>query len=208
LHRETGDVNPGDGPNAQKTWVNARIHITPSATNRVGAPHTFTVLLEKDLGNGTFVPAAGEHVDVTLTDGNGATHTAPTGTCTAAGANTDANGQCTITFSSPTTGTVTGHATSTLSVGASAPFTVQTNGVAPNGPDAVKTYVDAKISIAPSATNEVNAPHTFVVTLLKDTGTGSFVPAAGEHVTVTLTDSNGAAHTAPTGPCTPAGPTP
>ena len=49
--------------------MNARIHITPNATNVVGQAHTFTVLLEKDTGNPTgFVPAAGEHVDVTLTD--------------------------------------------------------------------------------------------------------------------------------------------
>src|SRR5262249_4583857 len=153
---------------------------------------------------GTFVPATGEHVDVTLTPA-GATVVNPTGTCLNAGANTDVNGRCTITFTSNTTGTVTGHATSTLSVGGSAAFTVQTNGLAPNGPDAVKTFVNAKISITPSATNEVNAPHTFTVTLLKDTGTGSFVPAAGEHVDVSLTDSNGAAHTAPTGSCTTAG---
>src|SRR6202008_3672187 len=92
--------------------------ITPDATNRVNQPHTFTVTLEKDAGDGAgFVPAAGEHVDVTLTNSNGASHTAPTGSCTTAGANTDANGQCTITFSSPTGGKVTGHATSTLSVG-------------------------------------------------------------------------------------------
>ena len=45
-----------------------------------------------------FVPAAGEHVDVTLTPANGATVVNPTGTCLTAGANTDANGQCSITF--------------------------------------------------------------------------------------------------------------
>src|SRR5262249_58506843 len=113
---------------------------------------------------------------------SGASVGRPDGSCLNRGANTDANGQCTITFSSSSTGTVTGHATSTLSdLGTPVPFTVQTDGVAPNGPDAVKTYVDAKISIAPNATNEVNAPHTFTVTLLKDTGDGNgFVPAAGE----------------------------
>ena len=69
---------------------------------------------------------------VTLTDANGAVHTAPTGSCTTAGANTDANGQCTITFTSNSAGTVTGHATSILSVGGSASFTIATNGTAPN----------------------------------------------------------------------------
>ena len=145
----------------------------------------------KDLGDGAgFVAAPGEHVDVTLTDGNGATHTAPTGTCTNAGPNTDAAGQCTITFTSNSTGTVTGHASSTLSVAGSAPFTVETDGVAPNSGNAVKTFVNARISITPNATNEVGQPHTFTVTLEKDIGDGhGFVPAAGETVTVTLTGS-------------------
>jgi hypothetical protein len=196
----------GNSSDAVKTYVNAKIAIAPSATNRVGQPHTFTVTLSKDIGDGNgFVPAAGEHVDVTLTDGNGASHTPPTGSCTNAGANTNAAGQCTITFSSPTTGTVTGHATSTLSVGGVS-ITVATDGVAPNSGDAVKTYVDATISIAPSATNEVGKSHTFTVTLSKDVGDGAgFVAAAGEHVDVTLTDSNGASHTPPTGSCTNAG---
>ena len=73
--------------------------------------------LLKDIGDGNgFVAAAGEHVDVTLTDSNGAAHTAATGTCTNAGANTDANGQCTITFTSPSTGKVTAHASASLSI--------------------------------------------------------------------------------------------
>jgi hypothetical protein len=192
---------------SQAAIVTAKISIAPDATNRVGASHTFTVTLQKDLGlGGGFVAAAGEHVDVTLTDSNGATHSAPTGTCTNAGANTDANGQCTITFTSPTTGQVTGHASSTLSVSGSVSFTVETNGVAPNSADAVKTFVDAKIAIAPDATNEVGHSHTFTVTLDKDLGNGGgFVPAAGEHVDVTLTDSDGAVHSAPTGTCTNAG---
>ena len=99
-----------------------------------------------------------------LLDSLGAAHTAPTGTCTAAGANTNASGQCTITFTSNSTGKVTGHASSTLSVTGSAAFTVQTDGQSPNSGDAVKTFVNARISIAPNATNEVGAPHTFTVT--------------------------------------------
>ena len=44
----------------------------------------------------------------------------------------------------------------------------------------MKTWVNAKISIAPDATNQVGQPHTFMVTLMKDTGTARFVAAAGE----------------------------
>ena len=61
--------------------------------------------LEKDLGDGAgFVPAAGEHVDFTLTDAEGAAHTAADRDLHDAGANTNAAGQCTITFTSPTDG--------------------------------------------------------------------------------------------------------
>src|SRR5262249_3932163 len=111
----------GNSGNANKVWVAARIFIAPGATNEIGQPHTFTVTLEKDSGGG-FGPAAGEHVDVTLTPANGATlPNLPTGSCTNAGANTNASGQCTITFVSPTAGTVTGHATATLTIGGKTP---------------------------------------------------------------------------------------
>ena len=173
LIRNTDGTGANSGP-ATKRFVNARISITPSATNRVGAPHTFTVTLEKDTGDGAgFQPAAGEHVDVTLTDTNGAVHTAPTGSCTTAGPNTNASGQCTITFTSNSTGKVTGHATATLSVAGSAPFTVQTDGVSPNSGDAVKTFVDARIHITPTATNRVGQPHTFTAFLEKNLGNGA-----------------------------------
>ena len=183
--------------------VGAKITIAPDATNEVGAPHTFTVTLQKDVGAG-FVPAAGEHVDVTLTDSNGAAHTAPTGTCTNAGANTDAAGQCTITFSSPTAGKVTGHATSTLSVNGS-PITVATDGVAPNSGDAVKTFVDANIQITPPlATNPVGTNHVFTGHVNVNSGTGGFVNAPdGTQISFTIDSGPGAFTTA--NPCTTAG---
>jgi hypothetical protein len=210
LTRSTNGQAFNSGP-ATKTWVDAKIAISPlTATNRVGDPHTFTVTLMKDLGDGNgFVAAANEHVDFTLTDSFGASHSAATGTCTGAGANTNASGQCTITFTSNSTGKVTAHASSTLSLGSPATSVhVETDGVAPNSGNGVKTFVNAKISIAPTpATNRVGDPHTFTVTLMKDLGDGGgFVAAGGEHVDVTLTDSNGATHSAPTGSCTTAGP--
>jgi hypothetical protein len=192
LTRHANGTAANSGP-ATKRWVNAKITIAPDDTNQVGQSHTFMVTLWKDTGAGIFVPAPGEHVDVALTPSLGATVVDPTGTCVAAGTNTDANGQCSITFTSNTTGRVTAHATSTLSVAGSAPFTVQTDGLILNSGDAVKTFVNAKIAIAPDATNQVGQPHTFTVTLEEDPGTGTFVPAAGEHVNFTLTSSNGAA---------------
>jgi len=187
LHRETGDEQAGDGDDATKNWASARISIAPSATNEIGHPHTFTVTLEKDTGTGSFVPAQGEHVTVTLTDDNGASHSAPTGSCTNAGPNTDSNGQCTITFVSNTAGTVTGHASATLTIN-EATITVQTNGTAGNSPDAVKTFVDANIQISPaSAVNPVGTNHTLVGHVNVNAGSGGFVNApAGTTISFAL----------------------
>jgi uncharacterized repeat protein (TIGR01451 family) len=180
-----------------KRWVDAKIAIAPSAANRVGEAHTFTVTLLKDEGDGAgFKPAAGEHVGYVLGNFNGAAAVvdAAARTCDDAGANTGANGQCTIVFGSASTGRVTGHAAAVLSVAGSAPFTVATNGQGQNSADAVKTFVDARIHISPSATNGVGQSHAFTVFVEQDVGDGAgFVPAASEPVTVTLTNANGAA---------------
>ena len=121
----------------------ANITITPSATNGIGESHTFTVTLTKDLDDGTGpVPAAGEHVAVTLTDAGGAASVlnAAASTCDNAGANTSSSGQCTIVFSSSTAGTVTGTAAATLSLNGTS-VTVSTDGSGDNSSAAVKTFV-------------------------------------------------------------------
>ena len=181
ITRTTGtliNTAAGGGPNATKRWVNARISISPNATNAVGQPHTFTVTLQQDIGDGAgFVALPNQHVDVTLTDAGGAVHTVPIGTCTTAGANTNNSGQCTITFTSNSTGTVTGHASASVSVMGSANFTVATASGAPNSPDAVKTFVNAWIEITPAtASNAVGTNHVMTITVhalggLLDAGT-------------------------------------
>ena len=96
---------------------------------------------------------------------------------------------------------MTGHASSTLNLGSQQdPITVQTDGQGQNGSNAVKTFVDARISITPDATNEIGAPHTFTAHLEKNLGSG-WVDAAGESVTITLTNLNGA-NASPAGPFT------
>jgi hypothetical protein len=201
-----GTYAEADGPCEPLQVVNAKISIAPNATNAVGQPHTFTVTVQKDTGSG-FVAAQGEHVDVTLTDSNGAVHTAPTGTCTGAGANTDASGECTITFTSNSAGQVTGHATSTLSIGGIS-LAVQTNGVAPNSGDAVKSFVDARISITPNGVNPVGATHTFTAHVDVNSG-GGFVPApVGTQITFSIASGPGTLSGSPcatvgaTGSCT------
>jgi uncharacterized repeat protein (TIGR01451 family) len=177
LHRETGDEKAGDSGDATKLWASAKISIAPTATNEVGQSHTFTVTLMKDTSEGTFVPAADEHVAVTLTDSNGANHSAPTGSCTNAGPNTDVNGQCTITFTSVSAGKVTGHATATLTI-SGASITVSTNGTSGNSADAVKTFVDANIQITPgTAINAVGTTHTLTGHVNVNSGSGGFANA-------------------------------
>ena len=171
--RNTNGTGSNSGP-ATKVWVAARISIAPNATNEIGHPHTFTVTLEKDSGSG-YGPAANEHVAVTLTPSGGATlPTAATGTCTNSGPNTNASGQCTITFVSPTAGKVTGHATATLQVGG-LPLTVADRRHRTATPvDAVKTFVDANIQITPpNATNRVGQPHTFTAHVNVNDGTAA-----------------------------------
>lgn len=124
-------------------WFGPKLTIAPSYEDGilVGTTHTLTVTLATDMGNG-FQPAAGEHVDVVLTNAISAKYTNVTGTCTNAGPNTDANGQCTISFTSMYPGTVIAHATSTLSVGGTT-TTVATNGTSPNSGDAITNFVTA-----------------------------------------------------------------
>jgi len=98
---------------------------------------------------------------------------------------------------------VTGHATTTLSIGGQN-VVVQTNGVAPNGPDAVKTFVDARISITPNGTNPVNSPHVFTGHVDVNLGDGNgFVPAPnGTQIAFSIASGPG---TISGSPCTTAG---
>src|SRR5439155_760525 len=152
----------------------------------VGHPHTFTVTVMQNAGNG-YVAAANEPVTVTLTNQSGAVAN-PAGPVSGT---TNANGQFLVTFTSATAGKVVGHASTTFSVAGVSLTRATGNSHTGDSSDATKTFVDATISIAPSATNEVNHSHTFTVTVLENTGNGSFVPAPNEPVTVTLTDQNG-----------------
>ncbi len=208
LHRESGDGKAGDSADASKLWAAARITIAANATNDVGQAHTFTVTLSKDTGAG-FVAAPGEHVDFTLTDSNGANHSAPTGTCTNAGSNTNSSGQCTITFTSSSAGKVTAHASATLTIGGLA-FPVATDGAASNSGDAVKTFVDANIQITPTtAINPTSTNHVLTAHVNVDNGSGFANAPDGTQISFTIetgpgsfTTSNPCTTTGGTGSCT------
>ncbi|MCI0582589.1 MAG: prealbumin-like fold domain-containing protein [Chloroflexi bacterium] len=187
--------------------VDAKIEIAGTATNEVGVPHTFTVTVWQDAGDGAgFAKAPVGNVDVVLTDDNGSAFVldAAASTCDEnqpSGDNLDDNGQCVVVFTSDSAGQVTGDATVHLTVGGVS-LTRNTDGVAPNSGDAVKTFVDAYITIAADATNEVSDPHTFTVSVFQDDGRAAadpdgdgatgFTPALVGNVDVELSDSNGA----------------
>ncbi len=67
-----------------------------------------------------------------------------------------------MVFTSNSAGAVSGHATVSLTLDGVS-LTRSTDGVSPNSGDAVKRFVDAKISITPDEVNEVGQPHTFTV---------------------------------------------
>jgi len=184
----------------------ASIAIAPDATNEVGRPHTFTVTLLKvtDDSHG-FVPANGEHVTVALIDANGANHGTPSGTCTNAGPNTDANGQCTITFASSEPGQVSARAAATLSMAGVGPFTVETDGSAGNSTEAVKTFVSADIQVTPSsATSALGRTQTLTAHVGVDAGDGSVTDAPdGTSIAFTIDSDSGKA-TSPA-PCITSG---
>ncbi len=102
----TAELKDFSGP-AGFNICGASIDIDGDAVNEVGQEHTFTVTVLQQLGS-TEVGAEGVIVDVTLTDANGAAVDLIEDLCADPG--TDANGQCTVTFTSDTPGTVTGHA--------------------------------------------------------------------------------------------------
>jgi hypothetical protein len=97
LQRSTG-VSAGSSADAEKTYVEARLTLTPSEdVNRVGEDHIFTALLEIDDGDGSFDPAAGETISFTIDSGPG---NLSSPTCVTGGA-----GTCTVTLTSASTGT-------------------------------------------------------------------------------------------------------
>jgi len=191
VHVETGGV--GNNPDATKRFVDGRVSITPDDVNGIGESHTFVVDAEQNIGSG-FVAATDGHADVTLVDAGGAVNLIDTAasTCDDAGDNLDANGQCTITFTSNTTGTVTGHATVSINITTAQgniTITRETDGAAGNSDDAAKEFVDGSLAWLKNddkgarlggATFEVCRTHTLDTSTNPDT----FIDSANVCVTV------------------------
>ena len=147
----TGD-NSGE---VVKRFVDARVGIDPDDTNGIEESHTFTVTAEMNLGDGSgWVAATTGDVVATLSDAGGAVNSVSANTCGTApldGANDDvldASGQCSVTFTSNSAGTVTGHADAEILVSTAQGDIVlarSTNGAAGNTDDAVKIFLDGQL---------------------------------------------------------------
>src|SRR5262249_38456537 len=102
----------------------------------------------------------------------------------------------TETINNPTPGIFTVTASDTVTMGGVAVTRTTGDNLSGDSPSAVKTYVDAFITLSPlTATNVVNQTHTITVTVRENPGTG-FVPAPdGTVVHMTLVNSGGATAT-------------
>ncbi|HZQ04692.1 MAG TPA: hypothetical protein VFA88_11825 [Gaiellaceae bacterium] len=179
LTRALGDNQAGDGAPATKTFVDAEILLSPlSVTNPAGTPHTFTVTVKQNLGDGNgFVALQGATVTPTATFGNGATSQPLTGTCKTQ--TTDSNGQCTIVVDSTTAGLVTINASTNVSVAGQSITRSTGDGLSGDSPNAVKTYVDAYITISPgTADNPTGTTHVLTAQVFVNRGDGAGYVAA------------------------------
>jgi uncharacterized repeat protein (TIGR01451 family) len=142
LTRATGDSHTGDSGPAAKTFEDAQISIGPNATNGITEPHTVTVTVLENAGDGKgFVAAANDPVTVTLTGQNGAVpiaETPPSGT-------TNASGQFLVTFTSDSPGQVIANASTTFTLnGVTLTRATGDSHTGDSGP-ATKTFVAGKI---------------------------------------------------------------
>lgn len=155
----TNGQNGNSGP-ATKTYVDARVTLTPDGVNEVNHPHPVTAFVEINDGTHGWVPA-GAGVVVGLTESGPGSIAA---SCTTA-----ANGKCTTNLTSSAAGVSTVHASATVTV-LGQTFTRETSTVlntyAGGGNDLTKRWVDAVISITPNGVNPVGAPHQFTITVV------------------------------------------
>ena len=172
----------GTGPST-KTFVDASVAIgPPTATNAVGAPHTFHVTV-------TAIPSGATPVSFgTITPVVTPTPSSMSTTC---GSPTVVGNvaTCTVTIDSTTPGTFLANVTAMVTMGG---VTV-TRTTAPDGSHAgpggsgpaTKIYSLPFITIAPSAVNEVGHQHVFTITVTSIPGTETTFNSITPHVVPT-----------------------
>lgn len=144
--------------NAIKHWVDYRLGIEPDGkTNLRGTSHTFTVTLERTTDGTNYAGVQGASISIQLSGVGSITGN----TC----GSTDANGQCTVTITSSSTGSTSISASyDAVESNTSRQFT--------NG--AAKNWVDYRVAVGDDDSNLKGEPHTFTVKVEKDTGSGFF----------------------------------
>jgi uncharacterized repeat protein (TIGR01451 family) len=158
----SGNSGPGGSGPATKVFADAAVSISPNGINEVNHPHTFTI-------TATALSGGGSVTGFVITPSISPAPTSESDTCgtpTVSG-NT---ATCTVTITSSTPGTFTANATAAVSFadafGDTLTVTRSTSGNSgPGGSGpATKVFVDAAVSIAPSATNGITEAHTFTIT--------------------------------------------
>lgn len=178
--------------------IRYRLTIAPeNDRNLVDNDHIFTAHLETSLDSGqTWVDAAGETVEFSLSGPGEITAISPAGP-TATSCTTDDAGSCTVTVRSAETG-------ETTLTGAFEKQTATTPATA--GASATKDWVDYRISVTPTgAVNLVNQAgstfeHTFTVLLERSEEDGVWEPASGETAAVSLSGVGEITSIVPDGP--------
>jgi hypothetical protein len=176
LNRTTAVSGATDADNLRKEWVAATIEITPTAVNPVGEPHTFDIKV-KASSSGAAISFGAVGTSVSPAPKSKSDTCAPGDRVVNGGELT-----CKLTINSDTAGVFTANATATVTIGGVV-FNLATNGQGGSGP-AVKTYVDARISVGPDGVNAVGDPHPVNAHVEVNDGTGWANAPAG--VTVTL----------------------
>ena len=156
----SGNSGPGGSGPATKSYVDASIGISPSSVNEVGHSHIFTITVTANPG--TLSPV----VFNSITPGVSPTPGTFTSTC----ASPTVNGNvatCTVTINNSTAGTFTVNAAAQLTMGGVTVNRSTDGSSGPHGPggtgSSTKAFVDASVSIGPSATNPIGQQHVFTV---------------------------------------------
>ncbi len=148
--------------------VDAQIDLDPlTATNEVGDPHTITATVQQDEGTG--FEAAPDGTLVTFSLLNNTADAVFTGDPAVSTCLTLA-GECSVSITTNTAGSVDIHATTTFDIG-TVEVTRATGTGGLNSADANKLYVDAQIDLDPlTATNGITEDHVITATVQQDDG--------------------------------------
>jgi hypothetical protein len=182
------------------TTADARVILTPQeATNAVGNAHTFTATLQLNADGTHWTTITDDGATITFTLGPSGNHASFVNgnTCTTT------NGSCTVQVNDSTAETITLHASSTFGAGDEGVLGTFTRATGSTGCtvsdatcDAVKHWVDARITLTPqSATNIVGNAHTFTATLqyTTDGTTWTTLTTDGDTINFTLPAPAGSA---------------